>query len=241
MKKIRSIVAIILLSLFTAFWGCVGIVASLLANRHLIKCAVRPWGKMVLWACGVRLDVEGSENFPDGPSIVMFNHQSSLDIPVFSAVLPFEWKAVMKNEVASIPFIGWVCSLSGHYFVARDGSVGDTNKVREIIRKIRKGPSVIIAPEGTRSEDGTLLPFKQGGFLMASLSRVPVVPMIILGGRDIRKKGSYELNTERDIVVRILPPIDTASFPKGKEGGEELEGVVREKMLCEIEKIRDRR
>ena len=241
MKKTRSILAIILSSFFTAFWGCVGIVVSLLASRHLIKCSVRPWGKTVLWSCGVRLDVEGTENLPDGPSIVMFNHQSSLDIPVFSAVLPFEWKAVMKNEVASIPFIGWVCKLSGHYFVARDGSVGDTNKVREIIRKIRKGPSVVIAPEGTRSEDGTLLPFKQGGFLMASLSRVPVVPMIIWGGKDVRKKGSYELNTYRDIVVRILPPIDTASFPKGKEGGEKLEGVVREEMLREIEKILSKR
>lgn len=241
MKKTRSILAIILSSFFTAFWGCIGIVVSLLASRHLIKCSVRPWGKTVLWACGVRLDVEGTENLPDGPSIVMFNHQSSLDIPVFCAVLPFEWKAVMKNEVASIPFIGWVCKLSGHYFVARDGSVGDTNKVREIIRKIRKGPSVVIAPEGTRSEDGTLLPFKQGGFLMASLSRVPVVPMIIWGGKDVRKKGSYELNTDRDIVVRILPPIDTASFPKGKEGGEKLEGVVREEMLREIEKILSKR
>lgn len=241
MKKTRDILAIILSSLFTAFWGSVGIVTSLFANRHLIKCSVRPWGKTVLWACGVRLDVEGTENFPDGPFIVMFNHQSSLDIPVFSAVLPFEWKAVMKNEVASIPFVGWVCTLGGHYFVARDGSVGDTNRVREIIRKIRKGPSVVIAPEGTRSEDGTLLPFKQGGFLMASLSRVPVVPMIIWGSKDVRKKGSYKLNTDKDIVVRVLPPIDTASFPKGKEGGEQLEGVVRERMLCEIEKILDRR
>ena len=241
MRKIRSVLAIILLSLFTAFWGSVGIVVSLFANRHLIKCSVRPWGKTVLWACGVRLDVEGIENFPDGPFIVMFNHQSSLDILVFSAVLPFEWKAVMKNEVASIPFVGWVCTLSGHYFVARDGSVGDTNRVREIIRKIRKGPSVIIAPEGTRSEDGVLLPFKQGGFLMASLSRVPVVPMIIWGGKDVRKKGSYELNTDRNIVVRILPSIDTASLPKGKEGGEKLESVVREEMLREIEKIRSKR
>lgn len=241
MKKIRSILAIFLSSFFTAFWGSVGIVVSLFAVRHLIKCSVRPWGKTVLWSCGVRLDIKGTENFPEGHFIVMCNHQSSLDIPAFSAALPFEWRAVMKNEVASIPFIGWVCMLSGQYFVARDGSMGDMNRVREIVRKIRKGPSVIIAPEGTRSEDGNLLPFKQGGFFMASLSRVPVVPVIIWGGKDIRKKGSYELNTDRGIVFSILPPIDTASFPKGKEGGEKLESVVREKMLHEIEKIRDRR
>ena len=103
-------------------------------------------------------------------------------------MVPFEWKAVMKKEVASIPFIGWVSRLSGHYFVSRDGSVEDMNKVREIVRDIRKGPSLIIAPEGTRSDDGGLLPFKQGGFLIASLARVPVVPMIIWGSKDIRKK-----------------------------------------------------
>ncbi len=241
MRKIRSIVAIVASSMFTAFWGSVGVVVSLLDVRNLIKLSVRPWGKMLLWACGVRLDVEGTENFPEPPFMVMFNHQSSLDIPVFSAVLPFEWRAVMKNEVASVPFIGWVCVLSGQYFVARDGSVGDTNKVREIVRKIRSGPSVIIAPEGTRSNDGELLPFKQGGFFIASLSRVPVVPMIIWGGKDVRKKGSYQLNTGRDIIVRILPPVDTASFPKGKEGGERLQSVIRQEMLGEIEKIRSKR
>ena len=238
MNRLRSVMGIILSSLFTAFWGSVGVFVSLLSVRHLVKYCVRPWGKTVLWACGVRLEVEGAQNFPDAPCIVMLNHQSSLDIPIFSALLPFEWRAVMKNEVASIPFIGWVCVLSGQYFVARDGSIGDMNRVREIVRKMRNGPSVIIAPEGTRSEDGELLPFKQGGFLMASLSRVPVVPVVIWGSRDVRKKGSYELNTNRDIVVRVLPPIDTSSLPSGKKGSEKLEGIVREEMLREIEKIR---
>ncbi len=237
MKKIRSILAIVLSFFFTAWWGFVGMLMSLVTTQHVIKCSVRPWGKTVLWSCGVRLRLIGKENFPDVPVIVMCNHQSSLDIPVFSAVIPFEWKAVMKKEVASIPFIGWVSRLSGHYFVSRDGSVEDMNKVREIVKNIRKGPSLIIAPEGTRSEDGELLPFKQGGFLIASLARVPVVPMIIWGCKDIRKKNSYELNTDREVIVSILDPVDTKSLPRGKEGSSVLQSIVRERMLGEIERI----
>ncbi len=238
MKKIKNILALAGACLLTAFWGSVGVVMSFLSVRHLIKCSVRPWGKTVLWICGVKLDVTGVENLPPGPFIVMYNHQSSFDIPAFSAALPFEWRAVMKKEVASVPFIGWVCVLSGQYFVARDGSVGDTNKVREIVRKIKEGPSVLIAPEGTRSEDGNLLPFKKGGILIALLSKVPVVPMIIWGGGNVRKKGSYELNSGTRIKISILPPIEIEDYPKGKAGSERLESVLRERMVGEIEKIR---
>jgi len=65
--------------------------------------------------------------------------------------------------------------------------------------------------------------------------------MIIWGGKDITKKGSYELNTDREIVVRILPPVNPSSFPKGKEGIEKLESLIRERMLCEVEKVRSKR
>lgn len=238
MRKARSLAALFLSVLLTAFWGSVGIVVSLVRVRHLIRISVRPWGRTVLWTCGVRLEASGAENLPSEPCIVMYNHQSSFDIPAFSAAVPFEWRAVMKNEVARVPFIGWVCSLAGHYFVARDGSVGDTNRVREIVRKIKKGPSVMIAPEGTRSEDGELLPFRKGAFLMASLSRVPVVPMVVWGGKDIRKKNSWEINTGRTIRISFLPPIDVRSLPPGRKGADLLESAVRERMVSEIEKLR---
>ena len=83
MKKVRSVLAVTLSLLFTAWWGFVGMVVSLVSTRHVIKCSVRPWGRTVLWSCGVRLKLVGKENFPDTPVIVMCNHQSSLDIPVF--------------------------------------------------------------------------------------------------------------------------------------------------------------
>lgn len=238
MKKARSAFGLFLSFALTVFWGMVGALVSIFASRHVIKCAVRPWGNTVLRACDVNLSVSGVENVPHEPCIIMFNHQSSFDILAFSAAVPFEWKAVMKKEVARIPVIGWVCSLSGQYFVARDGSAEDANKVREIVKKIKKGPLVMIAPEGTRSKDGELLPFKDGGFLIAVLSKVPVVPMIIWGGKDVRKKTSWELNTGRTIRVSFLPPINVKEFSSGRKGVEELKTALRETMLSEIEKIR---
>ena len=227
---IRTFFAWILSVFFTTFFGIIGIVLAIVYRSHLIRYSVRPWGKTVMWACGVDLKVEGLENLSGEPTIIMYNHQSSLDIVAFSAALPVEWRAIMKKEVAKMPFVGWVSKLAGHYFVARDGSSDDTNEVKKIVRELKDGPSVIMAPEGTRSPDGRLLPFKKGGFLIAMMAKVPVVPIVIWGGKNVRKKNSLELHTNKTMLVKILEPIDVDSLPKGKKGREQLEQIVHDRM-----------
>jgi len=96
--------------------------------------------------------------------------------------------------------------------------------------RIRKGPSAIIAPEGTRSLDGKLLPFKKGGFVIALLARVPVVIMVLSGGKEIMPKGSSMIKPGK-MEMKILPPIDVKNLPPGKMGRERLERTVRESML----------
>lgn len=232
---IRTIIAWCLSLFFTAFFGVIGMVLAVLYRPGLIKYAVRPWGISVMRSCGIRLKVEGLENLPDEPSIIMYNHQSSFDIVAFSAALPLEWRAIMKKEVASMPFVGWVSKLAGHYFVARDGSREDTQEVKRVVRELKDGPSVILAPEGTRSPDGRLLPFRKGGFVIAIMAKAPVVPIVIWGGMNIRKKGSHKLNTGESMLVKILEPIDVTKLPKGKEGREQLENMVHERMSEVIE------
>lgn len=232
---LRTAFAWILSIFFTSFFGIIGLFLAVFSRKNLIRYSVRPWGRTVLWACGVDLKVEGIENLPDKPCIIMYNHQSSFDIIAFSAALPIEWRAVMKKEVARMPFVGWVSKLAGHYFVARDGSSDDTKEVKRIVRELKDGPSVIIAPEGTRSPDGRLLPFKKGGFLIAMMAKSPVVPIVIWGGKNIRSKGSYNFNTNKTILVKILEPVNVDELPKGKEGREKLESVVYEKMSAVIE------
>jgi 1-acyl-sn-glycerol-3-phosphate acyltransferase len=159
----------------------------------------------------------------------MFNHQSIFDIFAYMAALPIDWKAVMKKEVGDMPFIGWVSKIAGHYIVARDGSDRDTKEVKKIVSRIKEGPSVLIAPEGTRGKEGKLLPFQKGGFLIAMLAGVPVVPMVITGGLDIMPKDS-KLLRPGTMKIRILPPIDVAGLPPGREGREELMRIVRTQM-----------
>jgi len=214
---------------FTTFFGVIGIILSLTYRPFVVPYAVKPWAKSNLWAAGIKLQVQGLENLPKEPCIIMFNHQSALDILAYMSILPIDWRAIMKKEVGQIPFIGWVSRLSGHYLVARDGSSSDTKEVKKIVSKIRSGPSVIVAPEGTRSKDGKLLPFQKGGFLIAVLARVPVVTMVITGGAELLSKGSRHPNPGI-MKIKLLPPIPVDDLPKGREGREKLMHIVRRQM-----------
>lgn len=226
---IRTIYCAIVFVVFTTFFGIIGIILSLTYRPFVVPYAVKPWAKANLWAGGIRLQVQGLENLPEEPCIIMFNHQSALDILAYMSILPIDWRAIMKREVGQIPFIGWVSRLSGHYLVARDGSSSDTKEVKKIVGKIRSGPSVVVAPEGTRSKDGKLLPFQKGGFLIAVLARVPVVTMVITGGLELLSKGSRHPNPGT-MKIKILPPISVDHLPKGREGREELMAIVRKQM-----------
>jgi len=226
---IRTIYCGIIFVVFTTFFGIIGIILSLTYRPFVVPYAVKPWAKSNLWAAGIKLQVEGLKNLPIEPCIIMFNHQSALDILAYMSILPIDWRAIMKKEVGQIPFIGWVSRLSGHYLVARDGSSSDTKEVKKIVSKIRSGPTVVVAPEGTRSKDGKLLPFQKGGFLIAVLARVPVVTMVITGGIELLSKKSRHPNPGT-MKIKILPPISVDGLPKGREGREELMHIVREQM-----------
>jgi 1-acyl-sn-glycerol-3-phosphate acyltransferase len=226
---IRTIYCAIIFVFFTTLFGIIGMFLSIAYRPFVVPYAVKPWAKANLWAAGIKLQVEGLENLPEEPCIIMFNHQSALDILAYMSILPIDWRAIMKKEVGQIPFIGWVSKLSGHYLVARDGSSSDTKEVKKIVSKIRSGPSVVVAPEGTRSKDGKLLPFQKGGFLIAVLARVPVVTMVITGGAELLSKGSRHA-VPGIMKIKLFPPISVDNLPKGREGREQLMHIVREQM-----------
>jgi len=219
----------IVILLLTTIFGTYGVVLSLIAPNLLSRHVFRPWAKMILFATRVKVEVSGYENIPKVPCVFMYNHQSIFDVFSFMSVLPVEWKAIMKKEVSRMPFIGWIAILSRHYLVSRDGSTKDANEVRRIVRNIKKGPSVVIAPEGTRSPDGKLQQFQEGGFLIAMMARVPVVTMVMRGGRERRSKVSRGI-VPGTMKVTIFPPIDVTKLPKGKEGREELIRIVKSQM-----------
>jgi 1-acyl-sn-glycerol-3-phosphate acyltransferase len=127
--------------------------------------------------------------------------------------LPGQFRWLAKEELFHIPLLGMAMRRTGYIPVNRSDRRKAIQGMAKAVRRITEGTSVIIFPEGTRSPDGTLLPFKKGGFIMALQSQVPVVPVAIRGSRDIMPKHSLLIQGGGDIRVDILPALETKNRP----------------------------
>ena len=114
-----------------------------------------------------------------------------------------------KRELAQIPFLGWGWLLGGHPMLRRDDPGQWKAEMARTEDLLRAGYSAIIAPEGKRSRDGVLLPFKKGAFHLALATRLPIVPVVIQGGAPLLKRGEAFPGTIR---VRALPPVPTSEW-----------------------------
>ena len=167
------------------------------------------WGKVALAACGVTVKVEGLENVRgEGPYVFMSNHQGSYDIFSLMAHLPFQFKWLAKKEIFSIPILGWAMTAAGYISIDREGTRDTVEAMNKAARKIHDGMSVVVFPEGSRSPDGTIQPFKKGGFSLAIKSKVPIVPIALSGSREVMPRGKL-VAASGEIRIRIDPPIAT--------------------------------
>jgi 1-acyl-sn-glycerol-3-phosphate acyltransferase len=164
---------------------------------------------VALLASGVKVRVEGLEQIEGkGPYIFMSNHQGGYDIFALQGHLPFDFKWLAKRELFSIPFFGWTITAAGYISIDRKGTRDTVRAMNEAAQKIRDGMSVVIFPEGSRSPDGSIQPFKKGGITLAIKSKVPIVPMAIVGSREIMPKGKFTVNPGT-ITIRIGPTVET--------------------------------
>jgi 1-acyl-sn-glycerol-3-phosphate acyltransferase len=172
----------------------------------------RVWGRIALLANRVRVKMEGLEQVEGkGPYIFMANHQGYYDVFVLMGHLPFQFKWLAKKEIFSIPLLGWAMSAGGYISVDREGTRETVKAMNDAAEKIREGMSVMIFPEGSRTPDGSIQPFKKGGFTLAVKSKVPIVPIAITGSREIMAKDSMTISPG-EIRVRIGRPIDTRDY-----------------------------
>jgi len=172
----------------------------------------RLWGKVALLANRVKVKVEGIEHLKGiGPYIFMSNHQGSFDIFALLGYLPFQFKWLAKKELFSIPFFGWTMAAAGYISIDREGTRRTVEAMNEAAQKIRDGMSMVIFPEGSRSPDGSIQPFKRGGFTLAIKSKVPIIPIAISGSRDIMPKEKLT-TTSGEIRIRMDLPIETQNY-----------------------------
>lgn len=175
------------------------------------------WTWLILRLGGVSLRVRGLENIDaHEPYIFMANHQSNVDIPVLiQSLLRFQLRWIAKKELLRVPLFGWAMRATKHITVDRADPLDAMKSVERARERIAAGISVVIFPEGTRSRDGRLLPFKKGGFLIAAKTGAKIVPVTIVGSAALLPSGAWQLRAGA-VDVFVDQPIASEGYRAGQ-------------------------
>ena len=201
-----------LVILSTALMGTLSLIASLWDRSGRQQLAIaRVWARMLLWAAGARVGAVGLEKIdPRGTYVICPNHVSYMDTPVLLSYIPVNFRFLAKEELLRIPFIGGHLKRAGNISVPLDDPRAALRVLSAAGRAMQEnGVSVLVFPEGGRSATGQLREFKDGAAYLAIKAQVPLVPVALIGVRDILPMHSHHLRPGR-VTLRIGDPIPTA-------------------------------
>lgn len=201
----------------TIAYGTVSLsLGPLTRDRRASLWAMREWCRASARGLDLEVVASGMENVPPPPFVYCSNHQSLLDVLVLGAVLPHDYKWAAKRSLLRIPFLGWHLQLAGHVPVDRSGGArGAAEAISRFQTVLEAGKPLLVFPEGTRSEDGLLRAFKNGGFYAAVRAGVPVVPIALEGTHRLMKKHAPVTGDGRMQVRAGLP---LYARTEGREG-----------------------
>jgi 1-acyl-sn-glycerol-3-phosphate acyltransferase len=186
-------------------------------TRTLAKiCPRNPtWSARVfLWAAGVKVDVEGAEHLHgEGPRVLVANHESWFDVFALCANLPSGYRFAVKKELEKVPIWGAAWIACGHISVDRHNRQAAIQSIERARSISGEHASIVIVffPEGTRTTTGALLPFKKGAFVLALQLGVPIIPVAVIGGRQVLPKHSLRVRPGRMRVV-VGEPIQVSDL-----------------------------
>ena len=210
----RSAILVLLGTSITAFVSFFVVVSYRLFPRgefttHRVSVL---WAKILLRISSVRVTVEGRENIlRDGAQVFMANHQSGFDILIVLANIDTYFAWIAKKELFAIPVFGRALERTGSIPIDRKNFVRAMRSIHDAARRIREGKSVMTFPEGTRSMDGQIHPFKKGVFHLALKAGVPIVPVAIVGSGEIMPRKSLRVHPGHVTLV-IDKPIDVTPY-----------------------------
>ena len=200
------------IAVYTIVLGTISLGSSMVGGRgHVAHWCARAWSWLILVTTGVRVEVRGLDRLvPDTTYVFVSNHQSIYDIPVLFGSLPFQLRIIAKAALGNFPFLGWHLRRTGHMLVDRKRP--DRARIFAWARSLPgRGLSLIVFPEGTRSRDGRVGPFKAGSLMPAVQAGIPIVPLSLVGSRHVMRKG--ELTTRPgDVVLVVHDPVPTAGM-----------------------------
>lgn len=176
-------------------------------SRRLVPCMLRFWGRTMLRLARVTYEVQGAEHLAAaGMKIAPFNHGSLLDAFLVTAVMPAGSVAAVKSELLYYPVVGFTVRLLGFLIIDRGNKARARSTMTRACQRMEgESLTVFIAPEGTRTQDGALLPFKKGALNLALDSKAPIVPMLIDNAYELHGPGKL-VTTPGHVVIRFLPP-----------------------------------
>ena len=186
------------------------------------------WSRGLLRAARVRVKTVGRENLVEGERyVVMSNHQSHFDIPIVFQALAIPVRMVAKQELFRIPVMGPAMQYAGFISVDRSRHARAMRSLTDARRRIEQDEtSVWIAPEGTRSRDGSLGKFKRGGFHLAMDAGLRILPVAVDGSLRVHRKKDLEVHKGQTVRVAIRPPIDAPRY--GRERVRDLMTAVHD-------------
>lgn len=173
------------------------------------------WSPFVIPLIGGKLKIENAERIdPKQSYLIMANHNSFIDIPVLFKSMPFYTYFIAKKEIKKIPLLGWYVKAYGMIYIDRSDSAKAKSSIAHAAKLIESGRHVIIFPEGTKSKDGKIAPFKKGGFHLAAQCNVPILPVKIEGARKVwPNKQPFKLG-RGTITVKIGTPLKMEELAK---------------------------
>lgn len=202
-------------ALWSLFWMTAATLHGLIFRRDQdtpLSWARRFWGAGLVRVGRCRLVKHpGFIPEPGKPYFYVMNHQSLFDIVVAFVSIPVNLRYIAKKSLRVIPFLGWYMSVTGMIFIDRKNREDAMRSLDEAAEKIRSGKSILVYPEGTRSRDGRVLPFKKGPFVMALQAGVPIIPVAIEGCQNLLERDSLVIKGG-EVNIVIGQPIPTAGL-----------------------------
>ncbi len=232
LRKLRAVfITAPLIVLATAVMGSLSLLVSLFdSSGHGQHRIARTWSRILLAIARVTVRAEGLEKIaPEGSYVFIANHRSYMDIPVVLSTISAQFRFMANKNLFSIPFIGYHLHRAGHLPVDNANPRESLRSMTEAARVIQKGDiSILIFPEGGRTH-GELRSFKDGAAYIAIKAGVPVVPVALIGMRNILPMGSGIVNGG-EVVLRVgepVPTIDLSLQDRTRLSGELRDAIAR--------------
>jgi 1-acyl-sn-glycerol-3-phosphate acyltransferase len=176
----------------------------------------RIWAWIMLKATCVRTVIRNPEKIVKGQScIIISNHQSEYDILALVTTLGIQFRWIIKMELRKVPLFGYALYVSRNIFIDRSHTDQAVKSINQGLDRLPKGVSVMFFAEGTRSYDGSIQPFKKGGFIMALEKGIPILPITVNGSRKVLPKKSLVFHPGT-IEVVVSDPIETSGYTKDR-------------------------